>query len=85
MNLVNSKGELKVGDKLVFVDNIDNHIFINYCKVNNITYVIVVCIPEDETFILVNFINYKGISKIKNHPIKPFYKRKPRFAYYEGS
>lgn len=61
MKVVTSKEELKIGDKLVFIDNRDNGMFTHFCINNNIVYVVVTSIPRGTYNILVNFVNHKGM------------------------
>lgn len=85
MKLVTSREELKVGDKLVFTENIYNNVFKGYCYANNVLYVVVSNIIQGESYISLTFINHKGMIINKDYPITPLYKKAPRFYYYEGS
>lgn len=87
MKVVTSREQLKVGDKLVFINNHDNLIFTEYCYVNHIHYVVVSSLIERENvnYIYVNFIDYKGRVVMRDYTVTTFHRARPRFAYYEGS
>lgn len=87
MKVVTSREQLKVGDKLVFINHHDNLIFTEYCNFNHIHYVVVSNLIEIENvdYIYVNFVNYKGRVVMRDYTITIFHKARPRLAYYEGS
>lgn len=85
MKVVTSKEELKIGDKLVFIDNRDNGMFTHFCINNNIVYVVVTSIPRDNYNILVNFVNHKGRVIMRDYTVTTLYRGQFRFYYYEGS
>lgn len=85
MKVVNRKEELKVGDKLLFTNTIINLDYTKFCVDNNISYVVVTSLPNDSSYILVNFVNYKGRVIMRDYNVRPFHLRQSRFYYYEGS
>lgn len=85
MKVVESIDELKIGDKLVFLDTPFNDSFIEYCANRYIPYVVVKRILDGTKTISVDFINYKGMVSIASYSVKVLRLGRSRFAYYEGS
>lgn len=85
MKVVTNKAELKVGDKLVFIDIRDNGRYTKFCINNNIVYVVVTSIPRNNYNILANFVNHKGRVIMRNYTVTTIYRGQSRFYYYEGS